>query len=55
MGSNARRRALVNLPNWLTVGRIAFTPLLVWLPLQVDPGYRLAAFVLYLAVAVPDY
>jgi CDP-diacylglycerol--glycerol-3-phosphate 3-phosphatidyltransferase len=45
----------VNLPNWLTVGRIAFTPLLVWLPLQEDPGYRLAAFVLFLAVAVTDY
>jgi len=45
----------VNLPNWLTVGRIAFTPLLVWLPLQHDPGYRLAAFVLFLLVAVTDY
>jgi len=45
----------VNLPNWLTVGRIAFTPFLVWLPMQEDPGYRLAAFVLYLAVAVTDY
>ena len=45
----------MNLPNWLTVGRIAFTPLLIWLPLQEDPGYRLAAFVLYLAVAVSDY
>jgi len=45
----------VNLPNWLTVGRIFFTPLLVWLPLQPDPGYRLAAFVLFLLVAVTDY
>lgn len=45
----------MNLPNWLTVGRIAFTPLLVWLPLQEDPGYRLAAFVLFVAVAVTDY
>ena len=45
----------MNLPNWLTVGRIVFTPLLVWLPLQEDPGYRLAAFVLFLAVAVTDY
>ncbi len=45
----------MNLPNWLTVGRIAFTPLLVWLPLQHDPGYRLAAFVLFLLVAVTDY
>ena len=54
-GFRPRRRASVNLPNWLTVGRIAFTPLLVWLPLQEDPGYRLAAFVLYLAVAVTDY
>lgn len=45
----------MNLPNWLTVGRIAFTPLLIWLPLQEDPGYRLAAFVLFLAVAVTDY
>ena len=45
----------MNLPNWLTVGRILFTPLLVWLPLQPDPGYRLAAFVLFLLVAVTDY
>lgn len=45
----------MNLPNWLTVGRIAFTPLLVWLPLQEDPGYRLAAFVFFLLVAVTDY
>ena len=45
----------MNLPNWLTVGRIFFTPLLVWLPLQNDPGYRLAAFVLYLDVSVTDY
>lgn len=45
----------MNLPNWLTVGRIAFTPLLIWLPLQEDAGYRLAAFVLFLAVAVTDY
>jgi phosphatidylglycerophosphate synthase len=45
----------MNLPNWLTVGRIAFTPLLVWLPLQEDPGFRLAAFVLFVAVAVTDY
>lgn len=45
----------MNLPNWITVGRIVFTPLLVWLPLQEDPGYRLAAFVAFLAVAVSDY
>ena len=45
----------MNLPNWLTVARIAFTPLLVWLPMQEDPGYRLAAFVLFLAVAATDY
>jgi CDP-diacylglycerol--glycerol-3-phosphate 3-phosphatidyltransferase len=45
----------VNLPNWITVGRIALTPLLIWLPLQEDPGYRLAAFVLFLAVAISDY
>ncbi len=45
----------MNLPNWLTVGRILFTPLLVWLPLQPDPGYRFAAFVLFVLVAVTDY
>lgn len=45
----------MNLPNWLTVARIALTPLLVWLPLQEDSGFRLAAFVLFLAVAVTDY
>ena len=27
----------------------------MWLPLQEDPGYRLAAFVLFLLVAVTDY
>ena len=45
----------MNLPNALTIGRIAFTPFLVWLPLVHDPGYRLAAFVLFLLVAVTDY
>ncbi len=45
----------MNLPTWITVGRIVLTPLLVWLPLQDDAGYRLAAFVLFLLVAVSDY
>ncbi|MBM4193515.1 MAG: hypothetical protein FJ202_03930 [Gemmatimonadetes bacterium] len=45
----------MNLPNWLTVGRILFTPLLSWWPLREDPGYRIAAFVLFLALAVTDY
>lgn len=45
----------VNLPNALTIGRIAITPLLVWLPFTGSAAARLAAFVLFLAAGWTDY
>jgi phosphatidylglycerophosphate synthase len=45
----------VNLPNALTVGRIAITPLIAWLPFTGSAAARLAAFVLFLAAAWSDY
>jgi phosphatidylglycerophosphate synthase len=45
----------VNLPNALTIGRIAATPLLMVLPLTNSAAARLAAFVLFLLAAFTDY
>lgn len=45
----------VNLPNALTIGRIAITPLIAWLPFTGSAAGRLAAFVLFLAAAWSDY
>ena len=45
----------VNLPNAITVARIAVAPLIAWLPFAPTPGARLAAFLLYVAAAVTDY
>ena len=45
----------VNLPNAITVARIAAAPLIAWLPFAPTPGTRLAAFLLYVAAAVTDY
>jgi CDP-diacylglycerol---glycerol-3-phosphate 3-phosphatidyltransferase len=45
----------MNLPNWITVARIAAAPLIGWLPFLPSSGYRLAAFVLFIAAAVTDY
>src|SRR3954469_24505295 len=45
----------VNLPNAVTAGRIAVTPLIAWLPLSPSPGLRLTAFVLFVVAAVTDY
>lgn len=45
----------MNLPNALTVGRIAITPLLIWLPLMASWPARLAAFALFLVAAWSDY
>lgn len=45
----------MNLPNALTVGRIAITPLIAWLPFTGSAAARLAAFVLFLAAAWSDY
>jgi len=45
----------VNLPNAITVGRIALTPLIAWLPFATSWSARLAAFVLFLIAAITDY
>jgi len=45
----------VNLPNAITVGRIAATPLIAALPFFDSWELRLLAFVLYLAAAITDY
>jgi phosphatidylglycerophosphate synthase len=44
----------VNLPNAITVGRIASTPLIAALPFLDSWKLRLLAFVLYLAAAITD-
>lgn len=45
----------MNLPNAVTAGRIAVTPLIAWLPLAPSSGLRLAAFALFIIAAVTDY
>jgi phosphatidylglycerophosphate synthase len=45
----------VNLPNAVTVARIAATPLIAWLPLSPSSALRLTAFVLFIIAAVTDY
>ena len=45
----------MNLPNALTVGRIAATPLIAALPLANSWGLRLTAFILFTIAAVTDY
>ena len=45
----------MNLPNSITVGRIAASPLVAILPFVDSWGARLAAFALFLVVAVSDY
>jgi CDP-diacylglycerol--glycerol-3-phosphate 3-phosphatidyltransferase len=45
----------VNLPNAVTAGRIAVTPLIAWLPLAPSSALRLSAFVLFVIAAVTDY
>ena len=37
----------MNLPNAITVGRIALTPLIAWLPFMTSWSSRLAAFALF--------
>lgn len=44
----------MNLPNGLTVGRIAITPLIAALPFVPSASARLAAFVLFLMAAASD-
>jgi phosphatidylglycerophosphate synthase len=45
----------VNLPNWITVGRIALTPLVAWLPFIHSATLRGLAFVLFLVLAISDH
>ncbi|MEN9510152.1 MAG: CDP-diacylglycerol--glycerol-3-phosphate 3-phosphatidyltransferase [Gemmatimonadota bacterium] len=45
----------MNLPNAITVGRIALTPLIAWLPFTTSWGLRLTAFILFLVAAITDY
>src|SRR5438309_6843990 len=45
----------MNLPNALTVGRIAITPLIAVLPFAPATTPRLIAFVLFLVAAISDY
>ncbi|MFI5255810.1 MAG: CDP-alcohol phosphatidyltransferase family protein [Gemmatimonadales bacterium] len=45
----------MNLPNAVTVARIAITPLIAWLPLAPTSGLRLTAFLLFVMAAVTDY
>ena len=47
--------SLVNLPNAITIGRIAASPLVGWLPLTPSSSVRLIAFVLFVVLAVSDY
>jgi len=45
----------VNLPNAITVARIAVAPAIVWLIVVPSWPVRLAAWILYLAAAITDY
>lgn len=45
----------MNLPNAVTLARIAATPLIAWLPLAPSSSLRLLAFVLFTLAAVTDY
>jgi CDP-diacylglycerol--glycerol-3-phosphate 3-phosphatidyltransferase len=45
----------MNLPNALTVGRIAATPLIAALPFASSWTLRLVAFILFTAAAITDY
>jgi CDP-diacylglycerol--glycerol-3-phosphate 3-phosphatidyltransferase len=45
----------MNLPNGLTVARIAVTPLIAALPFIPSASARLAAFLLFLAAAISDW
>ncbi len=45
----------MNLPNAITIGRIALTPLIAWLPFATSWSVRLIAFLLFLIAAITDY
>ncbi|MEI6738953.1 MAG: CDP-alcohol phosphatidyltransferase family protein [Gemmatimonadaceae bacterium] len=45
----------MNLPNLITVSRIALTPLIAWLPFTTSWTARFIAFALFLVAAITDY
>lgn len=45
----------MNLPTYITVGRIALTPLVAWLPFVHSATLRGLAFVLFLVLAISDH
>ncbi len=45
----------MNLPNAITVGRIALTPLIAWLPFSTSWTARLVGFSLFLVAAITDW
>lgn len=45
----------MNLPNAITIGRIALTPLIAWLPFAPSWSARLAGFALFLFAAITDW
>ena len=45
----------MNLPNAVTAGRIAITPLIAWLPMAPSSTWRLVAFILFTIAAITDY
>ena len=45
----------MNLPNAVTIARIAVTPLIAWLPLAPSSALRATAFTLFVLAAVTDY
>ena len=45
----------MNLPNSITVGRIAIMPLIAYLPFVPSAAWRMVGFVLFIVAAVTDY
>jgi CDP-diacylglycerol---glycerol-3-phosphate 3-phosphatidyltransferase len=45
----------VNLPNWLTAGRIAAAPFIAWLPFSGSSSLRFTAWALFALAAITDY
>jgi phosphatidylglycerophosphate synthase len=45
----------VNLPNSITIGRIAIMPLIAYLPFVPSAGWRMIGFALFIIAAVTDY
>ena len=52
---NARVAAMANLPNALTLARIAAIPMIVWLLHRPTPVSSIAAFVIFLVASLTDF